>query len=60
MKTLQATENSFKRKTELMKNNETLSNLLKTISDTINKIKNEAKEAKQALEAIKKLYLSVR
>ena len=43
-----------------MKNNETLSNLLKTISDTINKIKNEAKEAKQALEAIKKLYLSVR
>ena len=43
-----------------MKNNESLTNLLKTISKTISKIKNEAKEAKQALEALNKIYLSVK
>ena len=60
MKTLQVTENSLRKKSDFLRNNETLTTLLKTINDTINKIKNEAEEAKHALDNIKKLYLSVR
>jgi hypothetical protein len=60
LKTLQVTENSLRKKSDFLRNNETLTTLLKTINDTINKIKNEAEEAKHALDNIKKLYLSVR
>ena len=60
MKTLQGTEKAFTKKIGHLKNNESLKTLLKTIHATINKIKGEAKEAKDALGAIKKLYKSVK
>jgi len=60
LKTLQGTEKAFTKKIKLLKNNESLKVLLKTISGTIKKIKSEAKEAKDALGAIKKLFKSVK
>merc|ERR1712151_881942 len=60
LKTLENTEKTFSKKIGLLKNNGSLKNLLKIISRTINKIKMEAKEAKEALGALKRLYLSVR
>lgn len=44
----------------MLKNNDALTTLLKTISTTIAKIKTEAKEAKNALDNIRKLYNQVK
>ena len=60
LKLLQGTEKAFTKKIALLKNNQSLKILLKTISTTIKKIKSEAKEAKYALGAIKKLFKSVK
>jgi len=63
LKVLQATQNSFGKKIKALSNkpeNEALDNLLKTIGESINKIKTESKEAKDALESLKKLYSSLK
>lgn len=60
LKVLQAVESNFTKKTMGLKNNQNLTSLLKTISATIAKIKNEGKEAKEALVGLKKLFLMVK